>query len=139
LLIQERNEKGHNISGSINLEALTMNELTLDHLRHYKTFFSAILHNVGNRWDNKDESPFVSTTYGNQKLEVARRFSTPRSEDENSMIFIYYICRTSKYYMLTTELNKMLKDLNVDWYKDIHSEMLLIDGLFPHFNLYKLN
>lgn len=135
-IIYEKGQDGHSVSGEIIADNLLRRaEQSIEGLRYYKIFLSAILHNIGNRWSNKEESPFISMTYGEKKLDVANKFAEPRSEEETGMIFIYYMMHDSNHYLLTKDLNNILKQLDVDWYDDINSEIIILDGVFPHFNL----
>lgn len=96
---------------------------------------TAVLHNVGRGWSQKNQSPFISTTYGDKKIEVAKQFSKPQSDNEISLIFVYYMLRENKYSLRTAELNKLLKSMNVTWYPDIHNELIVADGILPHYHL----
>lgn len=135
-IIMKREKKGHPISGEINIDnLLEISRKSIEDLRYFKIFLSAVLHNVGNQWIDKDNSPFISATYGEKKYEVSKIFASKKSEDETSMVFVYYMLNGSKYYLLTQKLNEILRELNVDWYDDIHSEMIILDGLLPHYNI----
>lgn len=135
-VIKERGRNGHPISGELRTDSfLKGTSQSIEDIRYYKLFLSTVLHNIGNRWAHKNESPFISMTYGEKKLEVAKKFAMPQTEGQIGMIFVYYMMLDSKHFLLTKELNNILKDLNVDWYEDLNSEMIILDGIFPHYNL----
>lgn len=134
--IETREKNGHEISGNIKIEDLHLKEnLRVEELRFWKLFLSIVLHNIGNGWRHKKESPFVSVTYGEKKQKVAYEFAFSREEKDvqNGFIYLAFLEKKSPYFMYTKHINEILRNLGVNWYEDINNEIILIDGLFPHY------
>jgi len=130
-IIKERN---HILSGHLDIESFE--ESSIEDLRYFKLFYTAVLHNIGNRWSNKRESIFISTTYGDEKLKIAKGFATPSQGNEGiGLIFVYYKLRDTNNSIRTKHINEVLEKLQVKWYDDKHNELMVIDGIFPHYNL----
>lgn len=133
-ILEEKEKRGHPVKGYICTDDLLNSNNTIEELRYWKVFLSAFLHNIGNVWDGKNESPFVSVTYGQTKVSVANNFALSRNKDEvnNGFIYFAFLETESKYYLYTKKMNKILKDLGIEWYDDVNNEIILLDGLFPH-------
>ncbi len=102
-------------------------------LEGWQIFFLSFLHNNGKPREFKRSSPFISLTYGWDKLKIARKFALERSSYGKGIIFIYSLNSGWPYYIRAKGLIDQLKANNVQWYKDIHHEILLINGMYPHF------
>ncbi|WP_430603068.1 hypothetical protein IGJ02_000392 [Enterococcus sp. DIV0724b] len=96
-------------------------------------FLLNLAHNIGERWGNKCRSPFVSAAYGNMGFKNALYFAQNRNNDSYSHIIWGFIRKSDKEnYILTRELSENLGMLDAEWYDDIHSEIIIKDGIFPH-------
>ncbi|MDB1689313.1 hypothetical protein [Enterococcus casseliflavus] len=101
-----------------------------------------LAHNIGGRWKNKCRSPFVSASYGSKGFATALRFAQARNTDNNSyIIWGYTNINDSGNYIFTKELSRNLGMMNVDWYEDIHSEIIIKDSIAPQniLGVYKIN
>lgn len=128
-VIKERENK-HPIRGEI---PYVCNELDIEELRVKKLVYLSVLHNIGGRWDDKKSSPFMSVTYGGNKLNTALKFCKCNKERDIGFVFIYFIPKKSKYFIKTKDLNEYMKKIGVTWYQDINSEIMMIDGILPHY------
>ncbi|NKD39333.1 hypothetical protein HED42_14390 [Enterococcus casseliflavus] len=91
-----------------------------------------LAHNIGGRWENKCRSPFVSASYGSKGFATALRFAQARNTDNNSyIIWGFTNINDSGNYIFTKELSRNLGMMNVDWYEDIHSEVIIKDSIAP--------
>lgn len=96
-------------------------------------FLLNLAHNIGERWENKCRSPFVSAAYGKMGFKNALYFAQNRNNDSYSHIIWGFIHKSDKEnYILTRELSENLGVLDAEWYDDIHSEIIIKDGIFPH-------
>ena len=139
-LVEECNEiirnkpASHGIQGQIPEECLNfiLSQSQTD-LEGWQIFFLSFLHNNGKPRNFKRSSPFISLTYGCKKLATARRFALSQSPYGKGIIFLYSLNSNWPYYIRAKDLTEQLKDYGVQWYKDIHREILLINGMYPHF------
>lgn len=93
-------------------------------------------HNIGSKWGNKPHSPFVSTSYGKTGFDTAVRFSKGNGHQtgDSSYVLIGYLKQDDKENLsYTTKMTKILKELNIDWYEDTHSEIIIKDAIFPQY------
>lgn len=108
--------------------------LTKEKLRFERSFYKAVLHNYGNKSGYKDTSEFFSVTYGKGKLETSIKFAIERKKDvEIGIVEIYFIPKESGFSISTKKIVERLKKLGVKWFEDIHNEIMLLDGMFPHY------
>ena len=88
----------------------------------------AWLHNIGDVTGLKYDSPLVSTT---TSLDVAFTFN----DQENKPKYAYVILLSDRNicdYLDTNNLNKILKELDINWHDNIHKEIMFKDAIFPH-------
>ena len=102
-------------------------------LERWTIFFLSFLHNSGNPKSFKLSSPFLSLTYGDDRREIAERFALERCKHDRGIVFIYSLKSKSRYYFLAKDLANQLEEHGVHWYPDRNSEILLLDGMYPHF------
>lgn len=88
----------------------------------------AWLHNIGNKTGLKYDSPLISTT---TSLNTAFSFRNKKSQKHYAFVILLTESKISDYFD-TNNLNKMLKKLNINWYKNIHKEIMFKDSIFPH-------
>jgi len=126
--------ESHNISGQITPECqdFILKESGTN-LQTWKLFFLSFLHNNGAPSKFKSPSPFISLTYGAKKISIARKFAFGRCRYSKGIIFIYSLNANFPYYFRSKDLTDQLKNYNVNWYKDVHHEIILINGMYPHF------
>jgi len=143
ILINEVNEeiknkpKDHKVFGEINDDFLNnlREENDIEILGKWKIFFLSFLHNSGSLKDFKSNSPFLSMAYGYKKYKIAKRFAFNRISHDKAITYLYSLNAGDPYYMKTSLMTKELKQFGIEWYEDIHNEIMLINGMFPHFLL----
>ena len=105
-------------------------------LEHWRLFFISFLHNNGKGRSFKkfkNYSPFTSLTYGKRKGRIARRFAMKSKKDiDTGIIYIVSVNNYYGNYIKTADMIKVLKQHGINWYPDVHSELMLINGIFPH-------
>jgi hypothetical protein len=111
-------------------------DISLSQLHYNKIFLTAFLHNVGRKWSGKISSPLLSFSYGPKKKETATKFATNALREgtpqSNGLIILAYVpFEYMGYEKLTDDLNRELEELGVTWYENIHSEIMLLDGILP--------
>ena len=126
----------HKIKGKINLKFLeTLRNKSKSELEHWRLFFISFLHNNGKGEiykKFKDYSPFVSLTYGSSKHSIARKFALDRAKHKIGLVYIVAVNKDKRNFIKTDEMIKTLTEFGVEWYKDRHKEIMLINGIFPH-------
>ena len=100
-----------------------------------ENIFLSFLHNSGSLKEFKSHSPFLSVTYGYKKYSISRKFALNRINHNKGIIFLYALNNGDPYYIITNLMTKELKQFGVDWYEDIHNEIMLINGMYPHYLL----
>lgn len=133
--IKERRDK-HDIFGSINDKfIIDIKKQDIDTLNQWKIFFLSFLHNNGKLKEFKNHSPFLSVTHGCKKYMIARKFALDRVKHEKATIYLYSLNAGDPHYVMTKSMIKILKEYGVRWLKDINNEIMLINGMFPHYML----
>lgn len=96
-------------------------------------FLLNIAHNIGGAWSDKGRSPLVSASYGKRGYKTALKFAQDRNEQRRYSYIIMGFVRKddTNNYVLTKDLCKILRDLGATWYKDVHSEIIIKDSIFP--------
>ncbi|MEG0525086.1 MAG: hypothetical protein RR532_06845 [Erysipelothrix sp.] len=96
-------------------------------------FLINLAHNIGNKWKNKSESPFVSATHGRQSFDTALEFAKYKNENKYSYIIFSFITDEEiKKSYLADDFYTILKKLDANWYEDIHEEIIINNAIFPH-------
>ena len=135
-IIINRSPKSNEISGQIPKSFINnLCNLNLDSLEKWKIFFLSFLHNSAKPIDFKKHSPFLSVAYGYKKYRTARNFALSRCKHKKGMILLYCLNAGWPYYIRTIDLTNRLAKFNVKWYKDIHNEIILMNGIYPHYLL----
>ncbi len=96
------------------------------------TLLLNFLHNIGGRWKDKKRSPFVSAAHGNAAFVKAENFA--RGKDNRELVYILWGFTQSTdgtNYVETKKLTDFIRTIGVDWYDDVHSEIIIKDGIFP--------
>ncbi len=101
----------------------------------WKIFFLSFLHNSGRVKRFTNHSPFISLTYGPNKYTISRKFALERSKHKKGILFLYCLNAGWPYYIKTSDFRKQLRKFGVKWYPDINSEIMLLDGMYPHYLL----
>lgn len=115
---------------------LQLDEFDVESLLKLKVFFLSFFHTDGRLRELSDSSPFLSMTYGDKKFSIARKFAI--GEDypkEKALIYLYSLHAGDPYYMKTNNLSKELRKIGAKWHYDKYHELLLINGMFPHYIL----
>lgn len=139
--IIESKKKNHNISGQISPTAIEqIKKLDLSKLNFLKIIFISFLHNNGDK-SFKSDSPFLSLTNGEKKFDKAKEFALSRQHNKG-YIFLYALNKNlfSSDYIITEEFTDFIRKLGIQWYPDIHQEIMLLNGMYPHFilGIYKI-
>ena len=97
-------------------------------------FLLNFAHNIGGSWPDKCLSPFVSASYGNKAYDIALSFAKGKNKQRRHSYIILGFGKKSdeKNVVFTKELTEELETLYAHWYKDIHSEMIIKDCIFPN-------
>lgn len=133
-IVRSKSKSHSDIEGQISQECLDfILGQSQTNLKGWQIFFLSFLHNNGRPRDFKRSSPFLSLTYGYDKLRIARRFALERCKHNRGIVFIYSLNSNWPYYFRAKDLTAQLEGYGVRWYKDIHHEILLINGMYPHF------
>jgi hypothetical protein len=126
----------HKITGRISPEFIrSLENQDSSLLGKWKLFFLSFLHNNGKCMSFKKYSPFISLTYGYRKYVIARKFALERCPHKKGILFLYCLNSGWSYYIKSIDFTKELKKFNIIWYKDIHKEIMLINGMYPHYLL----
>ena len=89
------------------------------------------LHNIGNYTGYKHDSPLISTT---TSMEVAFKFANNNINNNKNKDYIFVILECENGicdFFETNRLNKILKEINVNWHENIHKEVMFKDAIFP--------
>ncbi|WP_367343647.1 hypothetical protein [Methanomethylovorans sp.] len=122
------------INGQIPIQFLTEVEKQPESIQKgWKFIFLAFLHNNGDEDYFKPYSGFVSLTHTGGKYKKAKFFALKWSS--NGLIYIYILNKNLKNYFKADDLKKRLSRFGVNWYKDKHKEIMVINGLYPHYIL----
>jgi hypothetical protein len=137
-VIIKNKPNNHNIRGEIPLIVKEqLNSLEIEKLKKLKIIFISFLHNNGQK-EFKSDSPFLSLTNGDTKFYKAKEFVLSKKNlKENGYIFLYSLNKKvfSSNYIITKDFIDFLKRLTINWYPDIHQEIMLLNGMYPHFIL----
>ena len=127
--------KPHGVKGQITSECqdFILKDSQTNNLQRWKLFFLSFLHNSGTPSNYKASSPFLSFTHGSRKMQIARKFALNRCKHDTGIIFLYSLNANFPYYFQAKYLTDQLAKYNVDWYQDIHHEVILVNGMYPHF------
>lgn len=115
-----------------------LEEKSLEVQESWKFALLALLHNKGKTDGSKGKiddyfkpySCFVSLTYGENKYNTAKKFAVGRNN--NGLIYIYILEKSLKNHFRAMDLTNKLCDLGIKWYEDVNSEIMVINGLYPH-------
>lgn len=111
-----------------------LSTLEMETLEKWKIFFLSFHHTDGRLQEFNSNSPFLSMTYGVKKFSNARHFALG-STRENGFVYLYSLNSGDPYYLKTSNLTKELKGYGAKWHYDKFNEIVLINGMFPHYML----
>ncbi len=131
-----KREKGFSIKTLEYFTNLQLDKFDIESLLKLKVFFLSFFHTDGRLREFSNTSPFLSMTYGGKKFTIARRFAlgkdNPKSE---AFVYLYSLNAGDPYYMKTNSLSRELRKQGAKWHYDKYHELLLINGMFPHYIL----
>lgn len=115
-----------------------LEEKPLEVQESWKFALLALLHNKGKTDGSKGKiddyfkpySCFVSLTYGENKYNTAKKFAVGRNN--NGLIYIYMLKKSLKNHFRAEDLTNELCKHGIKWYEDVNSEIMVINGLYPH-------
>lgn len=130
--------KSYLISGNLDEKFIQyLDKLDEEELEHWRLFFIAFLHNNNNNNGKgrsfksfKHYSPFTSLTYGKHKGKIARKFATHKIS--HGIVYIVAVRKSDRNYLKAVEMTDTIMNYGVNWYKDTNSELMLLNGIFPH-------
>jgi len=132
----DKKQESHNIQGRVSdFFIKSLDTYSIKELNQWKIFFLSFLHNDGSLDVFKSSSPFLSLTQGWKKYRTARNFSFMRNDYGRGIIYLYALSKRDKDYFITKEFTKKLKEFDIVWYEDIHKEIMLLNGMYPHYLL----
>lgn len=115
---------------------LRLEKFDVESLLKLKIFFLSFFHTDGRLREFSDNTPFLSMTYGDKKFSIARKFALGKDNPkEQAFIYLYSLNSGDPYYMKTNNLSSELRKLGATWHYDKYHEILLINGMFPHYLL----
>lgn len=115
---------------------LELDKFDIESLLKLKVFFLSFFHTDGRLRAFSTNTPFLSMTYGSQKFSIARKFAIGKDDPkEKAFMYLYSLNAGDPYYMKTNNLSKELNSLGAKWHYDKYHELLLINGMFPHYLL----
>ena len=131
-ILVNKSKKHSHIKGQFDIKQI-QKEIYLGQIKErLKLILLSFLHNKGNDHHYKPFSPFISLTYGAKKFSKARTFALHNKDIKLGIIFVYILNKNIPYFFKSKELYQKLRSLNIEWYKDIHSEIMLLGGMYPH-------
>lgn len=109
-------------------------------LNKIKIFFLAFLHNSDKNTEFKSITPFLSMAKGSEKFKIAEYFALDKYTKMDGYIFLYSLCTKNdknipEQYIITEDFIKVLKKLGVRFLDDRYSEVMLLNGMYPHYLL----
>ena len=132
----DKKPESHNIQGRVSDSFIeSLDNYSVEELNKWKIFFLSFLHNDGSLNEFKSSSPFLSLTQGWKKYRTARNFSLWRNKYGRGIIYLYALSKHDNNYFVTKEFTKKLKEFDIVWYEDNHKEIMLLNGMFPHYLL----
>ena len=115
---------------------LELDKFDIESLLKLKIFFLSFFHTDGRLRDFSSKSPFLSMAYGSKKYSIARKFALGKdNRKEKGFIYLYSLNAGNPYYTKTNILSKELNNRGAKWHHDKYHEILLINGMFPHYLL----
>lgn len=134
VLIKKTNKKEGAVAGKIPVDFLTeLEQKSMEIQEGWKFILLAFLHNKGNDDYFKPYSGFVSLTHTADKYNTAKKFSLSHSND--GLIYIYILNKNLNNYFKADDLTEKLNEIGTKWYEDKHNEIMVINGLYPHYIL----
>lgn len=109
-------------------------------LNKIKIFFLAYLHNSYKNKLFNSITPFLSMAKGSMRFEIAKYFALNKGGKNNGYIFLYSLCtkvnkNIPEQYIITEKFIKILKSLGIENLDDRYSEIMLLNGMYPHYLL----
>jgi len=136
--VLEQKSDGNKVGGKLSDNFISFIEDLPEKIQEdWKFVLLAFLHNKGVKYGNvsdnyfKPYSGFVSLTYGPRKYDTAKKFAIERNQ--KGIIYTYILRKDLKQYFKTEKMNQLLKRYGVEWHEDEHNEIMILNGLFPHY------
>lgn len=106
---------------------------TNEDLLFIKEFILYLLHTMGSDQFFKNVTPWISTSYGKNRFNIALQFANPSFKRFKHIILDYWIPRFQEgnTFVKTSSIIKKLKTLGIEWHKDFNSEIMLKYCMFP--------
>lgn len=134
VLVAKKYKPDSVIDGKIPVTFLTeLEQQSIEVQKGWKFIFLAFLHNKGKDNYFKPYSGFVSLTHTAKKYSNAKKWALDSSSD--GLIYMYILDKNLKNHFKADDLTKRLNEYGITWYEDIHNEIMVINGLYPHYIL----
>lgn len=118
------------------LNNLKLDKLDIETLRELKIHMLSLLHTDGRHKEFNRQTPFLSMSYGVEKFSIAKKFAFGKdSTKEKAYMYLYALNTDNAYYQKTEDLAKKLNEVGATWYEDKYDEIILFNGMFPHYLL----
>lgn len=109
-------------------------------LNKIKIFFLAFLHNSYKNKKFNSITPFLSMARGKEKFKIAKKFALGNDTKMDGYVFLYSLCTKSDrnipdQYIITEDFMKVLKKIGLRFFEDRYSEVMLLNGMYPHYLL----
>ena len=135
--VLKKNTNRDDVSGKISHQFILDRKKESKEIQEsWKIFLLGFLHNMDvnyadvKDYDFKPYSGLVSVTYGQDKYNIAKTFAADGRK--KGIIYTYILRRDLKNYLATEMMYESLKNYGVECSEDSNSEMMIINGLYPH-------
>ena len=135
--VLEKNTNRDEVCGKISHQFILDRKKESKEIREsWKFLLLGFLHNMDDNYSDRKDYDFkpysglVSVTYGQDKYNIAKRFTTDGYK--KGIIHTYILRRDLKNYLETEMMYKLLKNYGVECSEDPNSEIMVLNGLYPH-------
>ncbi|RNI11898.1 hypothetical protein EFE42_09720 [Methanohalophilus sp. RSK] len=141
-ILEDIKECNSDVEGRINPEYVSeMKKQSIGVQNDFRFLLLSFLHNKGMTYadeidsDFKPYSCFVSLAYNKSKYDTAKKYALGNNKIKNKdgLIYIYIVQKNWKNYITIEEMTSILNDCGVKWKKGLDEEIMIMNGLYPHF------
>ncbi|MDF2800408.1 MAG: hypothetical protein K0S61_311 [Anaerocolumna sp.] len=129
--INKQKSKYDHIEGTVDIVELMKKATNYEERKILKEFYISYLHTAGSDKEFNTYKPWISTSYGANRLSLASRFGK-NTKNKTYIILDYWVNRKSTYqYIKTFKIIRILNKLGLKWHSDINKEIMVRYALFP--------
>lgn len=135
--VLNKNTNRDDVSGKISHKFILDRKKESEEIQEsWKILLLGFLHNMDVNYANEKDYDFkpysglISVTYGQDKYNIAKRFAA--GGRRKSIIYTYILRRDLKNYLATEMMYESLKNYGIECSEDPNSEIMIINGLYPH-------